>query len=771
MKRITFTILILIISFSAGIRAQQTITILHVNDTHSTLAPIGPRNEMLQGMQGGIARATSVIESERLTEPNLLLLHAGDISIGDLFFNYAFQVPELTWMKMMRFDAMTLGNHEFDLTPEVLLGSLQNVFPDPAEAFPILGANVDASAVIDLDAYISDYTIKTVGTVKVGIFGLITPATNLLSQPLPVLIEEDVEQIMNIAGTTSYVLRNVENCDVVLLLSHLGVEFDKAIASIVPGIDLIIGGHDHYKYEAPLPIPNPSSRTTWVTQAGSNYMYIGKMKLDIDSEGNITLADYTLIPLDENVPEEPTVKGMVDGLITEIEEFYNTAFFSEMFGYSNAFHQEEAKDLTRLGVHDTPIGNLVTDAFRSFTGTDIAIQAGGSTGLPLWKGPFNLADIFRINGYGFNEINTLGYHLVTFDIYGEALIAGLEFGLSEIEKSDEFFIQVSGLEYKYDSGKPAGERVVSVTINENLINPQKLYSVTANQLVIFLLDYLEIPYTNMEVLSVATEFEALSAYIMLQNNFLQPKEIGRIVNVGGGDLLNHININGSFNSEPGNFLPDLNLGGSVGLKVNVKEKYPDVFQQDNLQLKYSIADLTLNSTMVEYLLVDQGYITLRGKGIIKGYGNFEYLITALDGGVLPLNDKVKVSIWNKVDGTILYSNNELIPLNSGAIIIHKPFFAKEGNESVSLEGYELKQNYPNPFNPSTIIEYQIPNNELVILKVYDILGREVATIVNEEQVAGSHQIEFNAAGYSSGIYFFTLITGNVFEKRKMTLIK
>jgi 2',3'-cyclic-nucleotide 2'-phosphodiesterase (5'-nucleotidase family) len=104
-----------------------------------------------------------LITSERALDPDLLLLHAGDISVGDLFFNFGFQVPELTWMNMMGFDAMAIGNHEFDLTPAVLLGSLQNVFPLPSDAFPLLGANIDAGAVPDLDAYISDYTTKTIG--------------------------------------------------------------------------------------------------------------------------------------------------------------------------------------------------------------------------------------------------------------------------------------------------------------------------------------------------------------------------------------------------------------------------------------------------------------------------------------------------------------------------------------------------------------------------------------------------------------------------------
>ena len=302
-----------------------------------------------------------------------------------------------------------------------------------------------------------------------------------------------------------------------------------AVASMVPGIDIIIGGHDHYKYTSPIPVPNPLNGTTWIAQAGSNYMYVGKMRINVDAAGSVSLLDYSLISLDENVPEEPTVKAMVNGLITDIETFYSTPFFTQPFGYADAFHKEEALNLSALGAHDTPIGNLVTDAFRTLTGTNVAIHAGGSTALPLWEGPFTLGDIFRINGYGFNTVNTLGFQLATFNMTGEALWMGLEFGLSQIESNDEYFIQVSGLEYKYDATKPAGGRVVSVLINGQPVNPTTVYSITASEMVLAILDYTQIPYSNPNILVGVTEFEAVVNQVMALNNFLHPKEIGRII--------------------------------------------------------------------------------------------------------------------------------------------------------------------------------------------------------------------------------------------------
>ncbi|HEY6626169.1 MAG TPA: 5'-nucleotidase C-terminal domain-containing protein, partial [Ignavibacteriaceae bacterium] len=737
MSKIYFYFISLFLLLASNILAQtDTITILHVNDTHSTLSAIGPRDQNLNGTIGGIARAASVIGYERTIDPELLLLHAGDISIGDLFFNRFFQGPELTWMDMMGFDAMALGNHEFDLTPAALLGSLQNVFPVTSDAFPILGANINASAVPDLDAYISDYSIKNIGTVKIGIFGLITPSTNVLSQPLPVIIEDDIQEILNIAGTTAFTLRTVENCDVVILLSHLGVEFDMAVASMVPGIDLIIGGHDHYKYDAPIPVPNPLSGITWIAQARSNYMYVGKMQITVDAVGNISLLDYALIPLDENVPEEPTVKAMVNGMIADIETFYSTPFFTQPFGYSDAFHKEEALDLSSLGAHDTPIGNLVTDAFRSFTGTDIAIHAGGSIALPLWEGPFTMSDIFRINGYGFNTVNTLGFQLATFNMTGEALWMGLEFGLSQIESNDEYFIQVSGLEYKYDATKSAGERVVSVLINGQQINPSAVYSITASEIVLSILDYTQIPYSDPNILIGVTEFEAVAAQVMALNNFLHPKEIGRIINVGDRLLVNRIASEGWFNSEAGAYLLDPTISGVLSFNMSLHNvKHPNS-AKGVVKIKFPEANINLTGNALECLLIEDNVITIRGEGKNKGKGNYGFLVSAIDAG--SSGDQIKITIWDKLDGDrVIYDNLTMNELGGGYITIIPTPFVKEGNELNIPDEFRLEQNYPNPFNPSTTIKYSIPNSGFVTLKVYDIIGNELATLVDEERSPGS----------------------------------
>ena len=771
MKKL-FSLLSFFLIFSTLILAQpDTLTILHVNDSHSTLEAIGTRDANLKGTLGGISRIATLVGMTKMTEPNVLFLHAGDISIGDVFFNKYFQVPELQILSALGLDAMTLGNHEFDLGPDVLLGSLQYAFPNPNNAFPLLSANTDFTAIPDMQKYVKEYVIKQYGNTKVGIFGLTTPATNLLSNPSPAVISEDIGTI---AGTMVGTLK-AAGCDVVILLSHLGVDLDKMIASNVPGINVIVGGHDHYMYEQPISMTNPLGGTTWIVQARSNYMYAGEMKLVVNG-ASVQLLNYQLIPIDTNIPQEPTVQATVDGMIADIESFYGVPFFTQQAGYASGFFWEEATDLLDYGMHDTPAGNLVADAFRAYTSTDIALQAGGSIALPLWEGAFTAGDLFRVNGYGFNTTNTLGFQLATFDLTGMDILKGLEFGLSEIETSDEFFLQVSGMEYTYDGSKPGGERLVSVNINGIPIDPLKTYSVTANEMVLGILDYVGItPASVPQILTGITEFQALSAYVMLQNNFLTPKTIGRVINVGNQKSFAGILGAGWMPLTQEKNKKRCSADDKLFFEFHLADFGLNYKPKGALNIKIPEQRINLKSDNCEWLLIDNSVATIKGTGKINNNGSFGYVIVAEDGaGFKKGSDKLRVVIWDKNDGDKIVFDN-LIPQTIQGIIkmSTNSVFAKEieeSNEIVPTE-YALEQNYPNPFNPSTAINYSIPEAGNVELKVYDILGNEVATLVNEAEESGNHTVLFDASKFASGVYIYTLRTNNFVQTRKMLMIK
>lgn len=750
----------------------DTITILHVNDSHSTLEAIGPRDANLKGTLGGVSRVATLVGMTKMTEPNVLFLHAGDISIGDVFFNRNFHVPELQFLDALGVDAMTLGNHEFDLGPLALLGSLQYAFPTATDAFAILTANVDFSdpTISGLENYVDAYTTKEFGDLKVGIFGLTTPATNLLSNPYPAVVSED---IVTIAATMVGTLRTVENCDVVIFLSHLGVNLDQLIVSYVSGINVIVGGHDHYMYEEPITMSDPSGGTTWIVQARSNYMYAGKMKLAVDG-ANVQLLDYQLIPIDTNIPQEPTVQGMVDYLIADIENFYQIPFYTQPMGYTSSFFEEEAKDLLTLGVHDTPLGNLVADAFRFKTSTNIALQAGGSIALPLWEGAFTPGDLFRANGYGFNLVNTLGFQLATFDLTGMDILTGLTFGLSEIEMNDEFLIQVSGMEYTYDATKPAEERLVSVKINGMPINPAATYSVTANEMVLGFLAYIGIVPTNVTILQGITEFQALSEYVISQNNFIQPKTLGRVLNVGNREARSAVIGAGWMESSQGSYQANKLLCDKLFFEFHMMDRGLNYDPTGKVTIRYPQANLTFKSNICNWLLLEDNIATLTGKGKINNQGDFGFLLIAEDSP-----DKLRIVIWDKNDGDKIVCDNLTPQSIHGAIIMHnRCVFAKEDNEEILTAPVEfaLEQNYPNPFNPSTTINYSIPEAGNVELKVYDLLGNEVATLVNEYKPEGKYEVEFNShsgevMNLSSGVYIYTLRTNNFVQTKKMLLLK
>jgi 5'-nucleotidase len=713
-----------------------------------------------------------------MTEPNVLVLHAGDVSIGDLFFTKYFAAAEFQLMNSLGFEAMAVGNHEFDLTPDALLGALVASFP-PGSGFPLISSNLifDGTTPL-LEDYIDPYVVIQKGPVKVGIFSLLTPETNLFSQPAPIIVSEAIMEKAGEMVTTLSLL----DCDVIILLSHLGVVLDQIVASYVPGIDVIVSGHDHYKFETPLTIADSLGGTTLLVQARSNYMYAGKMKLEIDGD-DIQLIDYQLIPLDESIPEEPTIKATVNGLIAGIESTYGPVF-SQQMGYANAFFEEEATNLLELGAHDTPIGNLVTDAFRSTFATDIAIQPGGFTALPLWEGPLVAADVFRVNGYGFNTVNGLGFQMVTFDMYGESLLGGLEFGLSEIEKNDEFLIQVSGMQYFYDGTQPPFSRLKGVLINGSPIDPTAIYSVTANEAVLQILDLLGIPYSNVQLYEGVTEFLVLNDYIINQGGFIHPKHLGRILNIGNTQTQTMLAANGWLNSEAEFFLDNPTVSEKLFFRMNLRNNFGTI--NGTIKIDLHKANFSFRSDCCEWLLIENTFATALGKGKVNGVGNYGFLITAqsMTAGFESSQGKIKIVIWDIDDGErIVYDNLTPQNINGGAIVIKsfsgEKIVAEDNNILSSPVEYSLSQNYPNPFNPSTTVKYSVPEAGNVELKVYDIIGNEVATLVNESKIPGSYEVQFNAAQLASGVYIYSLRAGNpstgsgqVFvQTKKMILIK
>jgi len=525
--------LALIMTFGSAAQNMHTLTILHLNDTHSNLLPGGPRTPSLEGEIGGIARAATVILQERAKDLPLLTLHAGDAFIGDPMYNLLYdRPPDLELLAQLGLDAMTVGNHEFDLTPAGLLLALTNTLGTPP-AFPLLSANLDMSAndpvVQALTSYIQPYVVKQFGGFKVGIFGLTTPTTNYFSQPAPIRVIEDASVLMPLIYAQVQTLLDVQGCDVIVCLSHMGLELDKLIAASIPGIDVIIGSHDHIALKCPVVIRSPLGKDVHIVQTEGFYRQIGKLTLSIDN-GKVEVSDYELIELNRKIPENTFIKGVVSGIAGQLEQVF-PGLFSQPIAQCHGVLTEIASGLTQPGPHDTHVGNLAADAFRTLTGADIGIQPGGSTAQTFYNGPILPVDVFRVVGYGFNTTNGLGFRVVTFELSGAALLAGIEATLASIDENDEMFLQVSSsLAYYYDPAASVGSRLKYVQYNGRALDLTRMYTIATNELVPEFLDMLSIPYHNLQYLpNDETEFQLLMEYVIAQQNVRPSRAGGRIM--------------------------------------------------------------------------------------------------------------------------------------------------------------------------------------------------------------------------------------------------
>jgi 5'-nucleotidase/UDP-sugar diphosphatase len=428
-------------------------------------------------------------------------------------------------MQQLGFDAMAVGNHEFDFGPEVLAGSLDAAFGNGG--VPLLSANLDMSGYPALETWVRPSVLKDVGGVKVGILGMTVP-TDPMAQPAPVVIMggDDPGVVLQIAGETALALRSA-GAQVVICLSHLGLAYDEAIAENVPGIDLIVGGHNHYSFPTPLSFINPSGCRTLILQAGCDYREVGRLRMTYDS-GVLTFGDYDLVPVDASVGPDPEAGAMVEQLKAGI-----------VAKYGDVYHDVLARAVTDVGTgteprspfRDSPMGDLLTDATRADTGTDIAIAANGLIAEDIPRGPIVGADVFRSVSCGYDPDTGLGLKLATFDITGAQLLQGLEAGLAYLGIDDDVFLQVAGMSFAYDSRRPAGERVLqrSVVVGHRRLDPDATYSATANLAIVGLLPLMGVSMTDVQPLS-DLEYTVLRGHIV-GLKVVRTRSDGRIVDV------------------------------------------------------------------------------------------------------------------------------------------------------------------------------------------------------------------------------------------------
>ncbi|MGA8853816.1 MAG: metallophosphatase [Christiangramia sp.] len=263
---------------------RKHITILHTNDVHSHIEPFGPdagRNANL----GGVARRATLVEQVRKENPNTLLLDAGDIFQGTPYFNFYGGELEFKLMSMLKYDAATIGNHDFDNGIDGLYAQL------PHAKFPFIISNYDFSNTI-MDGKVQNYKVFEKDGIKIGVFGLGIELHGLVNDKL--YKETKYLDPVEIASDTTQKLKKEENCDLVICLSHLGYEYsnenkisDMELAKKTENIDLIIGGHTHTFLEKPTVATNKAGKKVLVNQVGCYGLYLGRIDFYLDSENNV----------------------------------------------------------------------------------------------------------------------------------------------------------------------------------------------------------------------------------------------------------------------------------------------------------------------------------------------------------------------------------------------------------------------------------------------------------------------------------------------------
>src|SRR5688572_10445289 len=453
-----------VLGLSAGASlADYTLTILHINDWHSRIesnnayeSTCSAEEETEGKCIGGAARLVTAIADRRKANEgkNVLLLNGGDNFQGSLFYTTYKGKAEAEFLNLMKFDAMTVGNHEFDDGEDALVPFLEEV------TFPVLSANVHPNAQSKVGDKIKPSLVLDVGGQKIGIIGAVTTDTPEIASPGPnIAIEDDIKTI-----TAEVEKLKGEGVNKIIALTHVGYPRDKELIAKIPGVDVVVGGHSHSllsntddKAEGPYPtmIDNPDGYKVPVTQAASYSKYLGEFTVTFDDNGVVKEAKGDPLYLDKSIKPDEAVLARIKELGAPIEELKNKEVAETTAPIDGSRETCRAKECE--------MGNLISEAILDRTkdqGVTIAIQNGGGIRASIDQGVVTMGEVLTVLPFQ----NTLA----TFQLTGKDIVASLEHGVSMIEEGKGAFPQVAGLKYSFDkSVAPNAGRIKSVEVMEN----------------------------------------------------------------------------------------------------------------------------------------------------------------------------------------------------------------------------------------------------------------------------------------------------------------
>ncbi len=442
----------LLVCLSAAVPAQQQtqserkvrVTILQLNDVYQ-ISPVD------KGKNAGLARVATLRKKIVAESPNTLFLLGGDTispSVASSIFRGAQMIA--AWNEL-GLDYAVLGNHEFDFGNDVLLERMKE------SKFVWLGSNVIDRRTGKPFNDMPPYVIRKFGGVKIGLFGLLTVDTKTSSKPglnlrfvNPILTARRIVRQMRAEGAT-----------VIIAVTHLAMSQDKNLAR-TGLVDLIIGGHEHELLQS-------HAGHAPIFKWGADARVLGRIDLNVyAATGRLESIDWAGIPVTDATPDDPAAASVIG----EYEKRVSAELDKPVGRTAVALDALAINSRNR----ETNLGNLIADAFRQATGADAALFNGGAirANMTYQPGPVSKRDV----------VTMLPFEtpVVKVEISGALLRAALENGVSQVVEETESgrFPQVSGLQFEFDGRKPAGSRVVKVTVGGQPLDGKKVYTLATN---------------------------------------------------------------------------------------------------------------------------------------------------------------------------------------------------------------------------------------------------------------------------------------------------
>ncbi|HEX8286151.1 MAG TPA: bifunctional UDP-sugar hydrolase/5'-nucleotidase [Pyrinomonadaceae bacterium] len=454
-RRLALALLFALLALPHAPLAQQAqraactvrVTLLQVNDVYR----FTPAD---RGARGGLARVSTLRKRILSESPNALFLLAGDTispSVESITYKGAQMID--AW-NQAGLDYSVFGNHEFDYGDEVLMQRMRE------SKFKWLGANVVDSKTGKTFGGAPEFDVRDFGGVRVGIVGLVLPETKTTSKPGP------TTEFRDPCETARAIIPKVRaaGAHAIVALTHLSLEQDKQLARCAPGLDVIIGGHEHTLLQS-------ASGGVPIFKMTADARELGRIDLNIDpATGRVESIDWQIIPVTDAVEDDPAFAPVVEKYARL------TAELSAPVGRTTV--ALDARSATSRS-EETNVADFIADAFRRAAGADVALINGGSIRADdvLPAGELTARDVLSILPFGNN--------LSVIEVSGEVLLQALEHGVSLTGPGAEpgRFPQVSGLRFSFDASKLPGVRVGGVTVGGKPLDPKRTYTLVTTSFV------------------------------------------------------------------------------------------------------------------------------------------------------------------------------------------------------------------------------------------------------------------------------------------------